>query len=85
MFLDMTYYYKGSSNIRLELRQVGDYIDLITDYGEKITSLQTGYGPVSYTHLTKKECLAYSVQDTKHCKRHTDNKHHNKRHTYKTR
>lgn len=44
MFLDMTYCYKGSSNIRLELRQVGDYIDLITDYGEKITSLQTGYG-----------------------------------------
>lgn len=44
MFLDMTYYYKGSSNIRLELRQVDDDIDLITDYGERITSVQTGYG-----------------------------------------
>lgn len=42
--LDMDYYYKGSSNISLKLVKVGDDIDLITDYGETITSVQTGYG-----------------------------------------
>lgn len=42
--LDMTYYYKGSSNIYLRLVAMGDDIDLVTDYGETITSVQTGYG-----------------------------------------
>ena len=42
--LDMSYYYKGSSNISLKLVKHGDDIDLVTDYGEIITSLKTGYG-----------------------------------------
>ena len=42
--LDMTYYYMGSSNIYLRLVEMGDDIDLVTDYGETITSVQTGYG-----------------------------------------
>ena len=43
--LDLTYYYKRSSNCTLTLveRSNGD-IDLITDYNELITSVQTGYG-----------------------------------------
>lgn len=42
--LDMSYYYKGSSNISLKLVKHDDDIDLVTDYGEIITSVQTGYG-----------------------------------------
>lgn len=42
--LDMTYYFKGSSNVSLRLVEKGDDIDLVTDYGETITSVQTGYG-----------------------------------------
>lgn len=42
--LDMTYYFKGSSNVSLRLVEKGDDIDLVTDYGEIITSVQTGYG-----------------------------------------
>ena len=43
--LSLTYYYKGSSNCTLTLveRSNGD-IDLITDYDETITSIQTGVG-----------------------------------------
>lgn len=44
LVLDMSYYFKGSSNISLTLKKVGDDIDLVTDYGETITSVQTGYG-----------------------------------------
>lgn len=44
LVLDMSYYFKGSSNISLTLRKVGDDIDLITDFGEIITSVQSGYG-----------------------------------------
>lgn len=42
--LSMTYYFKGSSNISLRLVDKGDDIDLVDDYGETITSVQTGYG-----------------------------------------
>lgn len=42
--LDMAYYYKGSSNVYLRLVENGDNIDLVTDFGETITSVQTGYG-----------------------------------------
>lgn len=42
--LDMTYYFKGSSNTTLRLIEKGEDIDLVTDYGEIITSVQTGYG-----------------------------------------
>lgn len=43
--LSLTYYYNGSSNCTLTLveRSNGD-IDLITDYDETITSIQTGVG-----------------------------------------
>lgn len=42
--LDLTYYYKGSSNCTLTLvERSNDDIDLITDYDELITSVQTGY------------------------------------------
>ena len=43
--LDLAYYYKGSTNCTLTLveRSNGD-IDLVTDYGETVTSIQTGIG-----------------------------------------
>ena len=43
--LDLAYYYKGSINCFLTLveRSNGD-IDLVTDYGETITSVQTCTG-----------------------------------------
>lgn len=42
--LHMAYYFKGSSNVFLHLIEKGDDIDLVTDFGETITSVQTGYG-----------------------------------------
>lgn len=42
--LDMAYYYKGSSNTTLTLVEKSDGIDLVTDYGETITTVQSGYG-----------------------------------------
>lgn len=43
--LNMAYDYKGSSNVCLRLvEQSNGDIDLITDYGELITSVQTAYG-----------------------------------------
>lgn len=45
IILNMDYYYKGSSNIYLRLvEQSNGDIDLITDYGELITSVQTARG-----------------------------------------
>lgn len=44
MYVDMCYYYKGSSNIRLTLVEKEDGIDLVTDYGEIITTVTSGYG-----------------------------------------
>lgn len=44
MILDMAYYYKGSSNVQLKLVEKSDGIDLITDFGEIITTVTTGYG-----------------------------------------
>lgn len=42
--VSLDYYFKGSSNIYLHLKQNGDDIDIVTDYGERITSVQTAYG-----------------------------------------
>ena len=45
MVINMTYYYKGSSNTYLELIERSDgEIDLLTAYGEIITSITSGYG-----------------------------------------
>ena len=44
MVIDMTYYYKGSSNTYLKLIEHPYGIDLVTEYGETITSVTTGYG-----------------------------------------
>lgn len=41
--LDMAYYFKGSSNISLRLVEKEGNIDLVTDYGETITSVHDGY------------------------------------------
>ena len=44
MVIDMAYYYKGSSNVTLKLVEKSDGIDLVTDYGETVTTVTTGYG-----------------------------------------
>jgi hypothetical protein len=44
IYVDMCYYYKGSSNVRLNLIEKIDGIDLVTDYGEVITTVTSGYG-----------------------------------------
>lgn len=42
--LDMSYYYKGSSNVSLTLKETTGGVDLITDFGETVTTVTTGYG-----------------------------------------
>ena len=42
--LDMAYYYRGSSNTTLTLDEKTSGIDLVTDFGEVITTVTTGYG-----------------------------------------
>jgi hypothetical protein len=42
IILHMCYYYKGSTNVNVGLRNTEDGIDIVSDFGEVMTNVQSG-------------------------------------------